>query len=101
METEARTWHQHCVVASVLAGRFPPAPNPQEGDLLQKPLAALPGWGRTVHGRSGRCPQQVLARHSVLGLQHVEKVLSEAQATVGQRQGRFNLQRQALHGATV
>lgn len=53
---------------------------------------ALPGWGRTVHRCSGCCPQQVLARHLVLGLQHVEKVLGEAQPSAGQCQGCLSLQ---------
>lgn len=93
--------HQHGVVASVLPVRFLPAPNSQGGDLRQEPPATLPGWGRTVHWCGGCCPQQVPARRSVLGLQHVEKVLSEAQASVGQRRGCFSLQGQALHGAAV
>lgn len=88
-------------MALVLPARFLPAPNSRGGDLLQEPLAALPGWGRTVHWRSGCCLQQVLARCSVLGLQHMEKVLREAQASVGQRRGCFGLQGQALHGAAV
>lgn len=100
-ETEARMWHQHRLVAPVLPVQSLPAPNAREGDLLQEPLAVLPGWGRTVQRRSGCCLQQVLACHSVLGLQHVEKVLSEAQASVGQRQGCFGLQGHALHGPTV
>lgn len=87
-EARTRRWHR------AVPAQFLPAPSSWPGDLL-------PGLGRTVHGGGGCCPQQVLARRSVLGLQHAQKVLSEAQPSVGQRQGRLGLKGQGLHGAAV
>lgn len=54
---------------------------------------------RTVHWCHGCCPQQVLLSHSVLGLQHPQEVLGEAQAMVWWCLGCFNLQ--DLHGAAI